>query len=368
MNLDTDQLSETFAAHEHLAPDALEVMARAKRIARTYQRRRWAVRATGGAVLGAGLVAGGIALPGRAGHAASGSVARVNAAGDPSSSATPPAANQAQDLAAYFAAGYDYNDAVQLAQLWNESASASGIGQVKAEAGQKLLEGQKLPIPPSSTPESAEPQSVAAFFAAGYTYNDAVTLAGIWKETDTYKVKGQAGQKLLDGQKLPIPPSDPGGSGTSAGSSSGTTFVLSSRAAKKASLARKFVVGKAGSGRTSTAAAETPQQASDIQAFFGAGYTYDDAVQLGKIWNETDTFRVKIDAGQKLLDGQTLPVQPSGTPESQSEKAQAAYFAAGYTYDDAVKLGKIWNQTDTNQIKTEAGQKLLDGQTLPIAP
>ncbi|MDQ1465015.1 MAG: hypothetical protein QOC73_1956, partial [Actinomycetota bacterium] len=35
---------------------------------------------------------------------------------------------------------------------------------------------------------------------------------------------------------------------------------------------------------------------------------------------------------------------------------------------DAITLGKLWNETDTTQIKADAGQKLLAGQTLPIAP
>jgi hypothetical protein len=63
MNDNIDQLSDSFAAHEHLAPDADDVLVRAHRLARSYHRRRWAVRATGGAVLGAGLVVGSIALP-----------------------------------------------------------------------------------------------------------------------------------------------------------------------------------------------------------------------------------------------------------------------------------------------------------------
>ena len=59
---------------------------------------------------------------------------------------------------------------------------------------------------------------------------------------------------------------------------------------------------------------------------------------------------------------------PTGTPQSSTDKALAAYFAAGYTYNDAVALGTLWHETNTDQVKSDAGQKLLDGQTLPIAP
>ena len=89
--------------------------------------------------------------------------------------------------------------------------------------------------------------------------------------------------------------------------------------------------------------------------------------------------QVKTEAGQKLLDGQSLPVAshspaaPSSAPDStvsasSGSPALDAYFAAGYNYDTAVTLGGIWHETDLLQIKTEAGQKLLDGQTLPIKP
>ena len=33
------------------------------------------------------------------------------------------------------------------------------------------------------------------------------------------------------------------------------------------------------------------------------------------------------------------------------------YFAAGYTYDDAVTLGTLWKIADTYQVKIDAGQE-----------
>jgi hypothetical protein len=359
MNEDADQLSATFAAHEHLAPNAADVLARAHTIARSFQRRRWAVRATGGAVLGAGLVAGSIALPGRIGHASTNQTLTASplAAGGGSSA---PAATftDAQGSSAYFAAGYDYNDAVQLEALWNDGKT---INQVKAEAGIKLLEGDTLPVQPSGTPESKADQSVAAFFAAGYTYDDAVTLGNLWHDTNTYQVKGEAGQKLLDGQKLPIPPSGP--------PSSSVDVVTGSNA--KADIARKLALK---SGHV-TISRLTPLvdsgESPALNAYFGAGYDYPNAVALGQLWNETDINQIKTEAGQKLLDGQTLPVSPDNPPIPQNtkgDKARAAFFNAGYTYADAVTLGNMWNDSNTYQVKADAGQKLLDGQTLPIAP
>jgi hypothetical protein len=266
MNQDADQLNATFAAHEHLAPDAADVLARANTIARTFQRRRWAVRATGGAVLGAGLVAGGIALPGRIGHASTNQTLTASplASGDGSPSSAPVTYTDAQGSSAYFAAGYDYNDAVQLEALWNDGKT---INQVKAEAGIKLLEGDTLPVQPSGTPESKADQSVAAFFAAGYTYDDAVTLGNLWHDANTYQVKGEAGQKLLDGQTLPIPPSGP--------ASSSVDVVISSNAktgVSKAEIARKLALKTGHVTISRLTPLVDSGESPALNAYFGAGY------------------------------------------------------------------------------------------------
>ncbi|MDQ1496517.1 MAG: hypothetical protein QOG69_3000, partial [Actinomycetota bacterium] len=224
---------------------------------------------------------------------------------------------QQEELNEFFADGYDYDNAVALASLWNKT----DVYQVKADAGLKLLQGATLPVAPNGTPMTPVERAQNAFFTAGYDYNDAVTLGTMWHETDISQVKAEAGQKLLAGQTLPILPSGPA-----------------------------------------------------LDAYFAAGYTYDDAITLGKLWNETDTTQIKADAGQKLLAGQTLPIPasgpiaPSSSAPSSADPALTAYFAAGYTYDDAVTLGKLWHETDIAKIKADAGQKLLAGQTLPIAP
>jgi hypothetical protein len=280
MNQETTQLTEAFAAHEHLAPDAALVLAKANGIARSMQRRRWAVRATGGAALGVGLVASGIALPGAFGHANSNQTVRTIQPADspsPSPSASPATYTADQEWNAYFEAGYRYDDAQQLATLWHDN---DNIGTIKAAAGLKLLDGEKLPIPPSGTPETPVEKAQTAYFGAGYDYNDAVTLGQMWHETNIQHVKTKAGQELLDGQTLPIKPSDPSVPGT--------------------------LTGTSASGLGSGAAGD----ASALAAYFAAGYDYNDAVALGKVWHQTDTDQIKAAAGQKLLDGQQLPIAP----------------------------------------------------------
>jgi hypothetical protein len=340
MNDDAEKLRDAFVSHEYLAPDPAAVYAGAKARARVYRRRRRTAQAAGGAVLGAGVVAASVNLPGWLEHARQGGAGQFALAGGPAAVTPSPLTPQEQQRAlnAYFAAGYGYTDAQQLAKLWNVS---SDIVTVKAEAGRRLLAGQTLPVQPhpnagASAAASVDPQTEAdvnAFFNAGYTYDDAVRLAQLWKTADPYHAKIQAGAKLLAGQALPFAPNP---------------------------------------SAAASASAPAAQSSADLQAYFNAGYDSNDAVQLAKLWNISDLSQVKIDAGAKLLAGQPLPIPPSGTPAPSAsvaaQNALNAYFNAGYTYNDAVRLAQLWNSTDVYQTKIDAGNKLLAGQTLPIAP
>jgi hypothetical protein len=205
-----DQLREAFETHERLAPDPAEVYDRVRDLARTYHRRRRGVQAAGGAVLGAGLIAGGIQLPSLLQNSgpAQPTVAVVPAGAKPTATTPPSDAENQKAWDAYFQAGYGYDDAVKLAKIWH---SKGDIGQVKAEAGRKLLAGEKLPIKPGpETPAnpgpSKEETQVTAFFAAGYDYHDAVKLAKLWHTVDPYHAKILGGKKLLAGGTLPIRP------------------------------------------------------------------------------------------------------------------------------------------------------------------
>jgi uncharacterized protein YciW len=369
MNQDADQLRETFVAHEYLAPDAADVLAVVHDKARRYRRRRRAAQSAGGAVLGAGLVAGTVAAPGwlnATSNRHSGSslslaapapqptptplttpsvLASPSAVTSPAAVTSPsPLTSAQQDAAinAYFAAGYDYNDALALAQLWHMSADPSTI---KAEAGRRLLAGQTLPFKPSAAgvATAAEDADLNAFFGAGYTYQDAVTLAQLWNGSDPYQAKIDAGKKLIAGETLPIAP----------GSQPTAPTVATS----------------------SSDAATT----ADLNAYFAAGYTYEDALGLAGLWKIADAYQVKVDAGAKLLAGETLPIAPGSQPTSAADTsanaaasaddaAVGAFFKSGYTYDDAVTLGKLWKDSDTYQVKIDAGKKLIAGQALPFKP
>ena len=157
-----DRLREAFETHEHLAPDPADVYARVQELSRSYQRRRWGAQAAGGAVLGAGLIAGVITLPGLLdGQPSTGSgnmVAPAAAPATPSAvpsislpplpedlpSLSPAEAKLQKQYDAYFNAGYDYDDAVELAKLWKKSSPYDA----KVLGGKKLLAGETLPIQP----------------------------------------------------------------------------------------------------------------------------------------------------------------------------------------------------------------------------
>jgi hypothetical protein len=208
-----DQIREAFETHENLAPDPAVVYARVQQLARGYRWRRRGAQAAGGVVLGAGLIAGAINLPALLPASAQGGGSlTAGAPATPSAPVSSPSPSVLdKDLDAYFAAGYGYADAKKLAQIWSMTGD---IGTVKAEAGRRLLAGQTLPIAPG--PESSEPEppttstteerEVAAFFAAGYDYDDAVTLANLWHTADPYHAKVEGGKRLLAGQTLPIHP------------------------------------------------------------------------------------------------------------------------------------------------------------------
>jgi hypothetical protein len=271
------ELREAFETHEHLAPDPAAVYARVQELARTYQRRRRGAQAAGGAVLGVGLIAGAINLPGlvpdrqygtvTVGAAPASAVPALSASASASASAsTSPSEQELQKRwDAYFAAGYDYDDALRLAKLWN---SKDDVGAVKAEAGRRLLAGERLPVEPDpgNVADAKETARVDAFFAAGYDYDDAVTLAKLWKKPDAYAAKVEAGKRLLAGDDLPIKPGPED--------------------------------------------AVPVTEAVQVEAFHRAGYDHADAVRLAELWKMDDVHAVKVEAGKKLLAGDALPIRP----------------------------------------------------------
>jgi hypothetical protein len=113
-----------------------------------------------------------------------------------------------------------------------------------------------------------------------------------------------------------------------------------------------------------------PLAQARYQAFFDAGYAWDDAEKLAKLWKLSDPSDAKIEGGKRLLDGEKLPIKPkpANVAEALDNKRVDKFFQAGYTVDDAIKLADLWHEKDAYAAKIEGGKRLLAGQTLPIEP
>ncbi|WP_156374079.1 hypothetical protein [Cellulomonas sp. Leaf334] len=118
-----------------------------------------------------------------------------------------------------------------------------------------------------------------------------------------------------------------------------------------------------------TGADEYTRERSD--AFWGAGYSMEDADALSELWH-VELLEAKGRAGQLLLDGQQLPIAPGSSldltdPDTVARLQLAAFWDAGYTKDDSTALAALW-AVDVVEAKATAGQMIRDGLPLPIGP
>jgi hypothetical protein len=276
-----DRLREAFTKHEKETPDPAAVYARVEELAQKYKWRRRGAQAAGGVALSAGLIAGITQLPGVLPQdpAARPAIQAAAPAATPSTPPTlDPSANLTEDevkegLEAYFTAGFGYDNAVELAGLWK--LGTDQIAQVKAVAGQKLLSGETLPVEPKQNPDTP-----------------------------------------------------------------------------------------------ATEEPENPELSKQVEEFFLSGYDWDDAVKLAKLWKLADPYDAKAEAGKRLLAGETLPVKPDPKALEEAKQSRLAnlFWDAGYDGEDAEKLAKLWKMDDTYEAKVEAGRRLQAGETLPIKP
>ncbi|MEU4619339.1 hypothetical protein AB0G04_05060 [Actinoplanes sp. NPDC023801] len=276
-----DRLREAFTKHEKETPDPAAVYARVEELAQKYKWRRRGAQAAGGVALSAGLIAGITQLPGILPH-------------DP---------------------------------------AATPAFQVAAPASTPTAPPTLDPSAPLTEDEVKE--GLQAYFEAGFGYDNAVELAGLWKlGTDRIaQVKAVAGQKLLSGETLPVKPEQ----------------------------------------NPDTPASEEPvdeEAVKQLDKFFLAGYGWDEAVKLARLWKMDDPSDAKVEAGKRLLAGEKLPIKPDPKRLEEAKEARLAniFWDAGYDSEDATKLAKLWKMDDTYDAKVEAGRRLNAGETLPIQP
>jgi hypothetical protein len=115
-------------------------------------------------------------------------------------------------------------------------------------------------------------------------------------------------------------------------------------------------------------AAQDPDGAAR-QAYADAGYSYEDAVALSRIWGVPDVYQTKVKAGSFLVEGTPLAATPYANPSaadgfSDTQLAQL-FVDTGYTADDAVKLAGNWG-VDAGLAKVKAGRELKTVGVLPF--
>jgi hypothetical protein len=277
-----EQLREAFGTRENDTPDPAAVYARVQELSQTYKRRRRGAQLAGGAVLGAGLIVGAFQVPALLTSPSAGNDITMVAPAAPSAAPSPSGpsdkaleavkaakrdAEDAPKLAAYFGAGYDYDDAVALAKAW-KIKHGEDLTAVKAKAGQQLLDGKELPVQLSAAEKAQAKENAAydAFFNAGYDYDAAKKLATIWKLDDVSDAKVTAGKKLLAGEELPI--------------------------------------------KATPVEQQSQEEAKQVSAFFAGGYTMEGAAELAELWKLPTPYDAKVAGGEKLLAGQALPIDP----------------------------------------------------------
>ncbi|WP_250008349.1 hypothetical protein [Actinoplanes sp. M2I2] len=147
------------------------------------------------------------------------------------------------------------------------------------------------------------------------------------------------------------------------------------RSAVKAEAGRRLLLGetlpiKPTADKPVPEETVSPTQEKQFRAFFNAGYTWDEAERLAKIWKIADPADAKLEGGKRLLAGQELPIKPkAANVEAALESKRAnAFFDAGYEVSDAIKLAKMWNLKEAWSAKVEGGKRILAGQSLPIQP
>ncbi len=105
-------------------------------------------------------------------------------------------------------------------------------------------------------------------------------------------------------------------------------------------------------------------------AFWGAGYSGQDMNKLQEIWH-LDVTQAKARAGQMLLDGEPLPIEPGAYDVDPLDAPDLAPIMealdAGYTDADIHALEEIWH-TDYLETKAHVGELLLAGKPVPVEP
>jgi hypothetical protein len=217
-------------------------------------------------------------------------------------------------LTAFFKSDYTYDDAEELASLWNISPykAKKTIGHKIVNNIQNLLpEGLQKPATPDVDGLSPDwdPNGLDAFFKSDYTFEDAKALGDMWN-IGIIEAKQALGHKVINKIQdlLPRGLQDPN---SKVDTSPGANF----------------------------------------QAYVKSEYDYDDAVLLASLWS-LGVPEAKNEIGYHVLQGtdSKLPdkLRENDAPPKHADDT-AKYFKAfsksEYDYDDAALLAQLWDRS-----------------------
>lgn len=229
---------------------------------------------------------------------------------------------------------YEFRDAEILADFWGIS-----VWDAKIALGRKLLSGPEgkdrldrtLAVARTETVRSTtDEEALQIFFASTeYGFRDAQALANFWSipiadakvAIGNKLVLGTEGKELLDGTLALAREQNPSGpigeeealrtyfANTEYGFRDAEVLAnfwgIPIRDAK-VFIGRKLLFGDEGKGRLdralASAWAEDPQANRELQQFFDAGYSFNDAEALAGFWG-LSIQDAKLLAGRKLIDG-----------------------------------------------------------------
>ncbi|WP_250030784.1 hypothetical protein [Paractinoplanes maris] len=115
-----------------------------------------------------------------------------------------------------------------------------------------------------------------------------------------------------------LPPSSPRASSLPAPGQPATSTALPPSSPRASSLPAPGRPATSGGSRVSSPPVSGPPTAPDtasgrdpLNAYFGAGYGWDEAEKLARLWRLDDPGDAKVEAGRRLINGEPLPLRPS---------------------------------------------------------
>ncbi|MCL1869510.1 MAG: hypothetical protein FWF90_03745 [Promicromonosporaceae bacterium] len=110
---------------------------------------------------------------------------------------------------------------------------------------------------------------------------------------------------------------------------------------------------------------------AQYDAFWGAGFAASDVDKLASLWH-VDGIAAKAKAGQAVIDGTALPIQPDTAAAAAdvaaaelTEREQTAVRESPYTHEAIVRLEDLWH-LDPIATKARLGDLLLAHKPVPV--